>query len=37
MYEVIEVPRSEVLLEQAVRYFVGDKVYAPDFASATKL
>ena len=28
MYEVIEVPRSEVLLEQAVRYFVGDKVFA---------
>jgi chromosome segregation ATPase len=37
MYEVIEVPRSEVLLEQAVRYFVGDKVFASDFAGATQL
>lgn len=37
VYEVIEVPRSEQLLERAVRYFVGDKVVVRDFKQATEL
>jgi chromosome segregation ATPase len=37
VYEVIEVPRSEPMLERAVRYFVGDKVVCKDFKQASSL
>lgn len=37
MYEVIEIPRSELALDKAIRYFVGDKVFVKDFQSAAEL
>jgi chromosome segregation ATPase len=37
LYEVVDVPRSEELLEKAVRFFIGEKVFCPAFSDAVKL
>lgn len=37
VYEVVEVPRSEPLLDRAVRYFINSKVYAKSFDIAVRL
>lgn len=37
VYQVIEVPRSEPLIDKAVKYFTGAKVFCKSFAEAKRL
>ncbi len=37
VYEVVEISRKHQLLDQALRYFLGDKVVCKDFDTAVKL